>query len=250
MRLKDKAVLVTGAAQGLGLAIARRFGLEGAIVFLGDLQEEQGRAAAAELVSRGARAWFIRLDVADEESWKAALAELIDRAGKLDVLVNNAGINIRRPIEEMSVENLDRMLAVNVRGPFLGIKHALPLMRRNGGGSIINMGSVCSLIGHKFTPEAYTLVKGALSQLTRSVDVRYAKDNIRANVLCPSTVETPLVQEMMKDPERRRERVGEVPLGRLAAMEDVAAAALYLASDEAAFINGVAFPVDGGVTAW
>ena len=250
MLLKDKVILVTGAAQGIGLAIARRFGSEGAFVFLGDLKEEQGRAAAAELVAQGACAWFVRLDVADEESWKAALAEVIDRAGKLDVLVNNAGINIRRPIEEMSVENLDRMLAVNVRGPFLGIKHALPLLRRNDGGCIINMGSVCSLIGHKFTPEAYTTVKGALSQLTKSVAVRYAKDNIRANLLCPSTVETPLVQEMMQDPERRRERVGEVPLGRLADMEDVAAAAVYLASDEASFINGVAFPVDGGVTAW
>jgi NAD(P)-dependent dehydrogenase (short-subunit alcohol dehydrogenase family) len=149
----------------------------------------------------------------------------------------------------MGVESLDMMLAVNVRGPFLGIKHALPLMRRSGGGSIISMGSVCSLIGHKFTPEAYTLTKGAISQLTRAVAVRYAKDNIRANVLCPSTVETPLVQEMLKDPERRQERVGEVPLGRLASMEDVASAALYLASDEAAFINGVAFPVDGGATA-
>ena len=192
----------------------------------------------------------MRLDVADDESWKAALAEVIDRAEKLDDLVNNAGINIREPIEEMSVENLDRMLVVNVRGPFLGIKHALPLLRRNGGGCIINMGSVCSLIGHKFTPEAYTTVKGALSQLTKSVAVRYAKDNVRANILCPSTVETPLVQEMMEDPERRRERVGEVPLGRLADMEDVASAAVYLASDEASFINGVAFPVDGGVTAW
>jgi NAD(P)-dependent dehydrogenase (short-subunit alcohol dehydrogenase family) len=207
-------------------------------------------SAAAELASRGAHAWFVRLDVADEGSWQAALAALIGKAGKLDILVNNAGINIRQPIEEMSVESLDMMLAVNVRGPFLGIKHALPLMRRNGGGSIISMGSVCSLIGHKFTPEAYTLTKGAISQLTRAVAVRYAKDNIRANVLCPSTVETPLVQEVMKDPERRKERVGEVPLGRLASMEDVAGAALYLASEEAAFINGVAFPVDGGVTAW
>jgi NAD(P)-dependent dehydrogenase (short-subunit alcohol dehydrogenase family) len=239
MRLKDKVVLITGASQGLGLAIARRFSLEGGQVFLGDIKEDQGRSAAAELTSQGARAWFIRLDVADEESWKDALHALIDKAGKLDVLVNNAGINIRQPIEEMSVENLDMMLAVNVRGPFLGIKHALPLMRQN-----------CSLIGHKYTPEAYTTVKGALSQLTRSVAVRYAKDNIRANILCPSTVETPLVQEMMKNPERRKERIGEVPLGRLAGMEDVASAALYLASDEAAFINGVAFPVDGGVTAW
>ena len=250
MRLKDKVALITGASQGLGLAIASRFSLEGALVFLGDIQEEQGKAAAAELASRGGRAWFVRLDVTDEGSWKAALAALIGRAGKLDVLVNNAGINIRQPIEEMSVESLDKMLAVNVRGPFLGIKHTLPLMRKNGGGSIINMGSVCSLIGHKFTDEAYTTVKGALSQLTKSVAVRYAKDNIRANILCPSTVETALVVELKKNPERRQERLGEVPLGRLAGMEDVASAALFLASEEASFINGVAFPVDGGVTAW
>ena len=250
MRLKNKVALVTGASQGLGLAIARRFSLEGALVFLGDIKEDQGRAAAAEITAQGGRACFVRLDVTDEESWTAALAALIDKAGKLDILVNNAGINIRQPIEEMGVESLDAMLAVNVRGPFLGIKHTLPLMRKNGGGSIISMGSVCSLIGHKFTPEAYTLTKGAISQLTRAVAVRYAKDNIRANVLCPSTVETPLLREVLKDPERRQERVGEVPLGRLAAMEDVAGAALYLASDEAAFINGVAFPVDGGTTAW
>ena len=250
MRLKDKVALVTGASQGLGRAIARRFSLEGALVFFGDLKEDQGRAAIAELKSQGINAWFIHLDVTNEESWKITLKALIDKAGKLDILVNNAGINIRKPIEEMDVESLDLMLAVNVRGPFLGIKHVLPLMRKNGGGCIINMGSVCSLIGHKFTTEAYTTAKGALSQLTKSVAVRYAKDNIRTNILCPSTVETLLVQEMLKNPERRQERLGEVPLGRLASPEDVASAALYLASDEAAFINGVALPVDGGVTAW
>jgi NAD(P)-dependent dehydrogenase (short-subunit alcohol dehydrogenase family) len=249
MRLKDKVALVTGASQGLGAAIARRFGYEGAHVFLGDLKEAEGDAFAAQLKAEGVNAWFVRLDVASEPSWAQCCEMVGASAGRLDILVNNAGINIRQSIEEMSVENLDRMLAVNVRGPFLGIKHALPLMRRAGGGSIINMGSVCSLIGHRFTPEAYTTVKGALSQLTKSVAVRYAKDNIRANILCPSTVETPLVQEMLKNPERRQERLGEVPLGRLASLDDVAAAALYLASDEAAFINGVAFPVDGGVTA-
>ena len=250
MRLKDKVALVTGASQGLGAAIARRFGREGAQVFLGDLKEGEGKVFAAQLQAENIKAWFVRLDVATEESWVRACETLIAKAGRLDVLVNNAGVNIRQPIEEMSVENLDRMLAVNVRGPFLGIKHVLPLMRKAGGGSILNMGSVCSLIGHKFTPEAYTTVKGALIQLTKSVAVRYARDNIRTNILCPSTVETPLVQEMLKNPERRRERLGEVPLGRLASLDDVASAALYLASDEAAFVNGVAFPVDGGVTAW
>jgi NAD(P)-dependent dehydrogenase (short-subunit alcohol dehydrogenase family) len=250
MRLKDKVALVTGASQGLGAAIARRFGREGAQVFLGDLKEGEGKVFAAQLQAENIKAWFVRLDVATEESWVRACETLIAKAGRLDVLVNNAGVNIRQPIEEMSVENLDRMLAVNVRGPFLGIKHVLPLMRKAGGGSILNMGSVCSLIGHKFTPEAYTTVKGALIQLTKSVAVRYAKDNIRTNILCPSTVETPLVQEMLKNPERRQERLGEVPLGRLASLDDVASAALYLASDEAAFVNGVAFPVDGGVTAW
>ncbi|MGE5255517.1 MAG: SDR family NAD(P)-dependent oxidoreductase [Hyphomicrobiales bacterium] len=250
MRLKDKVALVTGAAQGLGAAIARRFGCEGARVFLGDLKEAEGNALAARLQAEGAKAWFVRLDVTSEENWIRSFEMVMAKAGRLDVLVNNAGINIRQPIEEMSAESLDRMLAVNVRGPFLGIKHALPLMRKTGGGSIVNMGSVCSMIGHKFTPEAYTTVKGALAQLTKSVAVRYARDNIRANILCPSTVDTPLVQDMLKDPERRKERLGEVPLGRLAGLDDVANAALYLASDEAAFINGIAFPVDGGVTAW
>jgi cyclopentanol dehydrogenase len=250
MRLKDKIALITGASQGIGATVARCFCREGAQVFLGDIKENEGQGLAAELQSGGDRAWFVPLDVASEESWVKAYERVVAKAGRLDILVNNAGINIRKPIEEMSVGELDRMLSVNIRGPFLGIKHALPLMRKGGGGCIINMGSVCSLIGHKFTPEAYTTVKGGLMQLTKSVAVRYAKDNIRTNILCPSTVETPLVQEMLKNPERRQERLGEVPLGRLASLEDVARAALYLASDEASFINGVAFPVDGGVTAW
>lgn len=250
MRLKDKAALVTGAAQGIGAAIARRFAQEGAQVLVCDLKQAEGEALAESLRADGGRAWFQRLDVTDEADWVRALSAVVERAGRLDVLVNNAGVNVRKPIEEMRVDELDLMLAVNVRGPFLGIKHALPILRRGGGGSIICMGSVCSVIGHRFTPEAYTTVKGALAQLTRSVAVRYAKDNIRANILCPSTVETPLVQEMLKDPQRRQERVGEVPLGRLAGLDDVAAAALYLASDEGAFINGVVLPIDGGVTAW
>jgi NAD(P)-dependent dehydrogenase (short-subunit alcohol dehydrogenase family) len=250
MRLKGKVALITGAAQGIGAAIARRFAAEGALVFIADLekQEAPGKALAESVTLAGGKAVFVPLDVTGEESWIAALAAVEEKGG-LDILVNNAGINIREPIEVMRVENLDAMLAVNVKGPFLGCKHGIPALRRRGGGIIINMSSVCGLVGHRYTTEAYTLTKGALTLLTKTIAVRYAKDNIRCNSLHPSTVDTPLMQELFKDPARRAERLGEVPLGRLAAAEDVAAAALFLASPEAAFINGVALPVDGGTTA-
>ena len=179
----------------------------------------------------------------------AAFRTVMERAGRLDILVNNAGINIRKNIEEMEVASFDAMVAVNVRGPFIGIKHALPIMRAGGGGVILNMSSICGLVGHKFTNETYTTTKGALTMLTKSVAVRYAKDNIRCNSIHPSTVETPLVQTLFKDPERKAERLGEVPLGRLASTADVANALVFLASDEAAFINGVALAIDGGLTA-
>jgi NAD(P)-dependent dehydrogenase (short-subunit alcohol dehydrogenase family) len=244
MRLSGKTALITGAAGGIGAEIARRFREEGASVFVCDTNRVEGEKTAASM-----GAVFIQLDVTSEESWKAALAAVIQRTGRLDILVNNAGINIRKNIEEMPVESFDAMMAVNVKGPFLGIKHALPALRAAGGGVILNMSSVCGLVGHKYTNEAYTTTKGALTLLTKSVAVRYAKDNIRCNSIHPSTVETALVQAMLKDPERRAERLGEVPLGRLAGATDVANALVYLASDEAAFINGAAIPVDGGLTA-
>ncbi len=243
-RLAGKVALITGAAGGLGAEIATLFAGEGARVFVADVSREQGVVTAAAI-----GAAFLPLDVTSEEAWKNALAAVVGIAGRLDILVNNAGINIRKNIEEMPVESFDAMMAVNVRGPFLGIKHALPFMRAAGGGVIINMSSVCGLIGHRYTNETYTTTKGALTLLTKSVAVRYAKDNIRCNSIHPSTVDTALVQTMLKDPERRAERLGEVPLGRLATIADVAHAALYLASDEAAFLNGVALPVDGGATA-
>ena len=250
MRMTDKIVLVTGAAQGLGAAISGRLAEEGATVFVADLNQEQGQATVTAIRARGGDARFQHLDVTSEASWKAALAAVVAACGRLDVLVNNAGINIREPIEEMTEEHLDLMLAVNVKGPFLGIKHAIPALRKAGGGSIINMSSICGLVGHKYTTEAYTVTKGALTLMTKTVGVRYAKDNIRCNSVHPSTVDTPLVQTLFKDPLKREERLGEVPLGRLATDKDVANAVLYLASDEAAFLNGVSLPVDGGLTAY
>jgi NAD(P)-dependent dehydrogenase (short-subunit alcohol dehydrogenase family) len=244
-RLSGKAALITGAAGGIGAEIARRFTEEGASVFVADTNRVDGEKTAAAV-----GATFVPLDVTSEESWKAALATVLERAKRLDVLVNNAGINIRKNIEEMDVASFDAMMAVNVRGPFIGIKHALPIMRAGGGGVILNMSSICGLVGHKFTNETYTTTKGALTMLTKSVAVRYAKDNIRCNSVHASTVETALVQTMLKDPERRAERLGEIPLGRLASTADVANAFVYLASDEASFINGVALAVDGGLTAY
>ena len=254
MRLKGKTALVTGGAQGLGAAMASRFAEEGAVVFIGDLAVKKAEAETAggivaAINAKGGRAFFVTLDVTSENSWIDAIGAAVKETGKLDVLVNNAGINIREPIEEMKVESLDAMLAVNVKGPFLGCKHAIHAFRKTGGGSIINMSSICGIIGHRFTTEAYTVTKGAVTLLTKTVAVRHAKDNIRCNSIHPSTVMTPLTQILFNDPAKKAERIGEVPLGRLATAEDVANAALFLASDEAAFVNGVAFPVDGGTTA-
>jgi len=250
MRLKDKVALITGAAQGLGAAMATRFAQEGATVFVCDLNTEAGESTAAKIRNSGGKSTFHKLDVACEADWIAVYAAVVAACGRLDVLVNNAGINIRELIEVMAEANFDKMLAVNVKGPFLGIKHAIPLMRKGGGGSIINMSSVCGLVGHRYTPEAYTITKGAVTLMTKTIGVRYAKDNIRCNSIHPSTVDTPLVQILFQDLKRKEERLGEVPLGRLATDLDVANAALYLASDEAAFLNGVSLPVDGGVTAY
>ena len=243
--LSGKIAVVTGAAVGIGAEVAKRFCEEGASVFVCDVNRDEGEKTAASI---GAE--FILLDVTSEESWKAAFAAVMKRAGRLDILVNNAGINVRKNIEEMPIESFDAMIAVNVKGPFIGIKHALPIMRAGGGGVILNMSSICGLVGHKFTNETYTTTKGALTMLTKSVAVRYAKDNIRCNSIHPSTVDTAFVQTMFKDPERKAERLGEIPLGRLATTADVANALVYLASHEASFINGVALAVDGGLTAY
>jgi NAD(P)-dependent dehydrogenase (short-subunit alcohol dehydrogenase family) len=249
MRLAEKTALISGAAQGLGAAMACRFAEEGALVFIGDMKTEAGNQIVEKIRNKGGKAFFLTLDVTIEQNWIDAMAAVQKQAGRLDILVNNAGINIREPIELMKAENFDAMLAVNVKGPFLGTKHAIPILRSVGGGSIINISSVSGLIGHAYTTEAYTVTKGAVTLLTKAIAVRYAKDNIRCNSIHPSTVNTPLVQELFKDPVKKQQRFDEVPLGRLATEDDVANAALFLASDEAAFLNGVALPVDGGTTA-
>lgn len=250
MHVKDKVIMITGAGGGLGSEMARVLSQHGAKVWLLDLDAEKGQAAADAIRAAGGEAWFIRMDVTSEEDWQNAVQSVMAACGRLDVLVNNAGINIRKPVEEMNIDEWCTMMKVNTGSAFLGCKYAIPVMREQGGGAIINTSSVCGLIGHKYTPEAYTASKGAVTMLTKAIASRYAKDGIRCNSIHPSTVDTPFVQVLFKDPQRKAERLGEVPLGRLATAADVANAVLYLASDEASFINGVALPIDGGVTCY
>ena len=250
MNVKDKVVLITGAGGGLGSEMARLLAKNGAKVFITDLDEKNGQAVADWITAAGGQAWFVKADVTSEEDWKAAVDKAVSTCGRLDVLVNNAGINIRKPVEEMNIDEWCTMMKVNTGSTFLGCKYAIPVMRAQGGGAIINTSSVCGLVGHKYTPEAYTASKGAVTMLTKAIASRYAKDGIRCNSIHPSTVDTPLVRERLKDPQFHAERLGEVPLGRLATAEDVANAVLYLASEEASFLNGVALPIDGGVTCY
>lgn len=250
MKLQGKRALITGGAQGIGQSIAQTFCREGAVVYIADINQEAGRAAEASSTQSIGKTVFVTLDVREDADWQRVCTQMVKEAGSIDILVNNAGINIRKSIEEMSGDELDMMYQVNIKGPFLGIKNVLPIMKNSGGGSIINMSSVCGLIGHKYTPEAYTTAKGALTTLTKAIASRYGEFNVRCNSINPSTANTAMVQNMLKDPVWREQRLGEVPLGRMASLQDIAEAALYLASDEASFINGVTLPVDGGVTAY
>lgn len=241
-----KTAIVTGGAGSLGKAICKKLASDGFIVYMTDVSEERCLDAIKEIHLENVRAK--KLDVTEESDWISVYDDVMSEEGSVDVVVNNAGVNIRFDIEECSVENWDRMFQINVRSIFLSIKHVLPIMKAQGGGSIINISSVCGLVGHRYTNESYTATKGAVTLLTKSVAARYGKFNIRCNSVHPSTVKTELVNNFLSDPERMKERVEEVPLGHLATPADVAAAVSFLASDEAAFINGVQLPVDGGTS--
>ena len=250
MRLQSKVILITGAAGGIGGEISLLFAEEGARVIVSDLKESEGVRLVEQIRKKGGKADFVSLDVTDEPGWIAAIRFAGQTHGRLDVLVNNAGISIRKPLEDYTVEMWDRMMAVNVKGVFLGMKHAIPVLRKTGGGSVINMSSIAGLVGHEHSSEAYIATKGAVTLMTKGAAVRYARDNIRINSIHPCTVDTPLVAEVFKNPDLKLARYAEVPMGRLASVRDVANAALFLASDDAAFLTGVALPVDGGMIAY
>jgi len=248
MRLEGKVALVTGAAAGIGAAVVRRFAAEGASVALTDVRTEDGAALSETLSAEGHRTCFVPLDVASERQWAEAVALVTKTLGGPTVLVNNAGIYARRLIENTSTSQLDRMLDVNVKGVFLGIKAVLPAMRAAGGGSIINLSSVAGIIGSGYSSD-YNASKGAVRILTKCAAIQNAKDNIRCNSVHPAPIDTDMGREAMPEGEIRNQRLLEIPLGRMGTAEEVANAILFLASDESSYVTGSELVVDGGLTA-
>jgi 3alpha(or 20beta)-hydroxysteroid dehydrogenase len=248
-RLDGKVALISGGARGQGAAEARAFVAEGAKVIFGDILDKLGTQLAEEIDSNLNNAQYLHLDVTVEEDWKKAVETAISKYGRLDILVNNAGIVINRvPIEERTVEEWDRVQAVNAKGVFLGTKHSIPAMRNSGGGSIINICSVAGY-GQSTTQEpAYAASKGAVRIFSKVTAAQHAKDNIRSNAVFPGPIDTEMVHAAMSDPKALAERLTRVPLGRLGVIEEIVAGVMFLASDESSYMTGGELVIDGGAT--
>jgi 3(or 17)beta-hydroxysteroid dehydrogenase len=250
-RLEGKAAFITGGASGLGRAMALAFAAEGANVAIADIDRARGREVVEAIGKNGL---FLEHDVTSEEQWIANLAEAARLFGRLDTLVNNAGIGVRGNVENTSLADWRRVNAVNLDGPFLGCKHAIPLIAKAGGGAIINISSVAGLIGARDSA-AYCASKGGVRLLTKSVALHCAhrRNGVRCNSIHPVYTDTPMVEQMLADsrqPEKMLEAMkAMIPLGRLGTPEELAAMAVYLASDEARFVTGAEFVFDGGYTA-
>jgi len=251
MRLKDKVALITGSGSGIGRESALLFAREGAKIVVVDLQEELAKKTVQEIKKTNGEASFFRADVSSANEVQAMIQQAEDKFGKLNVLFNNAGIFPDKDGSVLETEESvwDFVMQVNLKGVFLGCKYGIPALQRAGGGSIINTASFVALMGAATSQIAYTASKGGVLAMTREIAVEFARQNIRANALCPGPVETPLLQELLSDPEKRRRRLVHIPPGRFAQATDIAQAALFLASDESSYINGTAFSVDGGITA-
>ncbi|MDS1030519.1 glucose 1-dehydrogenase [Bacillota bacterium LX-D] len=247
MRLQNKVAVITGAGTGIGSATAILFAKEGAKVVVSDYNVETGQQTLAQIKNNGGEAIFVKADVSKETEVQSLMEETFNHFGRLDILFNNAGIGEIAPATELTEEAWDRTININLKGVFLGAKHAIPYIQKSGGGSIINNASI---LGHVGTPgaTAYNAAKGGVIILTKNLALDYAKDNIRVNAVCPGYIRTPMVEE-----GAFKEMLDQLkalhPIGRLGNPIEVAYCVLFLASDESSFVTGSSLMVDGGYTA-
>ncbi len=248
-RLAGKTAIVTGGASGIGEACCRLFVEHGAKVVIGDIDESKGNALEQEL---GDAAIYRRLDATDEANWNSIVDEVMSLWGRLDVVVNNAGMSGakgRPPVEDTIVENWDTVFAVNSTGVMLGTKSAVAAMRKNGGGSVVNISSIFGIVGSP-AGAAYHASKGAARTFSKAAAVQLAKDKIRVNSVHPGFTDTPMTTDIHSDPEIHQRRLDMTPIGRLGKPNDIAYGVLYLASDEAEWVTGTELVIDGGEIAW
>lgn len=246
-KMHNKVVVITGGALGMGKAHAAVFAKEGAQVVLTDISEAAGKATADEINQAGGKAVFFRHDVANAKDWQQVVAQCIARFGKIDVLVNNAGILLFKALEDTEDDEWERILNVNAKGTFFGCKYVLPGMQKAGGGSIINISSIYGLVGAP-SAAAYEASKGAVRLLTKAAAVDLAKFNIRVNSIHPGLIATEMTKDILKSPESTRAVLGTTILARPGRPEEVSAAVLFLASDDSSYMTGSEMVVDGGYT--
>ncbi len=251
MRLPDKVAIITGAGSGMGRVAAEMFAAEGAKVVAAEFDEQHGRETVEAIEAAGGDAVFVRADVSDETDAAAMVAAAMDRYGRVDVLYNNAGImpEADHSVTDTDVAVWDQVMAVNVRGVFLGCKYAIPRMVEQGSGSVINISSFVALLGCSVPQDAYTASKGAVLSMTRSLAVQFGPSGVRSNAICPGPIETPMLMDwLLKDEAAKNLRLARNPTGRFGKPEEIVNVAIYLASDESRWTNGAHFVIAGGIS--
>lgn len=251
MRFSNKTVLITGSGSGMGRATALQFAKEGAKIIVNDLVPKRGEETLAMIKKLGAEGIFLQSNVTQATEVQAMITEAINTYGRIDILINNAGVIVPGKVDTISEADFDKAMTVNVKGVFLVSKYTIPAMKKTGGGVIVNMGSVAAFKGYT-DRSVYCASKGAVVSLTKAMAMDYIKDNIRVNCVCPGTIYTPALEERIQDsvdPETTKKAlIARQPLGRLGTDEEIAHAILYAASDEAAYMIGSALIIDGGAT--
>ena len=250
MRMEGKVALVSGAAGGMGAATARLFAAEGAkAVIVADILDHEGKAVVAEIGKAGGHASYVHLDVTDEAQWKAAVEGVVAAHGRLDVLVNNAGISGSAETDLYDTAAWNRLMGINATGVFLGMKYATAAMKQAGGGSIVNLSSISGIVGQGYIHVGYNASKGAVRLITKAGAAQHGKHGIRVNSVHPGLMPPMRTSGRTADPAMRAKTLKGVPMGRAGEVDEVARAILFLASDESSYVTGAELVVDGGWTA-